>query len=141
MRHYAIYLRGNYVAVIEATDRRAAKRQWRRRHRDLREVMIKRRYPIMGSAGHNTDYDAGYYIDTKEPLSFDPKQRRPCMRCGLPPTVNGDDPCLANLPRVAYASCGHGGLGYVKFDDGTRITFNDKTGDEIRQMVAVRQRG
>ena len=33
---------------------------------------------------------------------------RPCPLCGKPPTRRGYDPCLANLPSVNNACCGHG---------------------------------
>lgn len=44
----------------------------------------------------------------------------PCNLCGAKePTEEGHDPCIANLPGVEYACCGHGkGTGYVKFTDG-----------------------
>lgn len=44
----------------------------------------------------------------------------PCAQCGATePTAEGHDPCIANLPGVANACCGHGqGEGYVMFEDG-----------------------
>ena len=33
---------------------------------------------------------------------------RPCPLCGKPPPRRGHDPCLANLPGVNNACCGHG---------------------------------
>lgn len=47
---------------------------------------------------------------------------RVCPKCGLLPTSEDHDPCIANLPGVAYACCGHGvEQGYVKFTDGRVI--------------------
>lgn len=47
------------------------------------------------------------YCDTKEPC-WGTKDRRPCKRCGEPPTKEGYDSCLGKLPHVAAACCGHG---------------------------------
>ena len=91
--------------------------------------------PIQGTVGHEIDYWMRYYVDTGEPVPDDPTQRRPCARCGQPPTERGDDPCIANLPGVAYACCGHGGVGYVAFGDGRRVGFVNRTGEDIRAMV------
>lgn len=42
---------------------------------------------------------------------------RPCKACGLRRTAEGHDPCIANLPGVQFACCGHGvHHGYVVFD-------------------------
>jgi hypothetical protein len=51
-----------------------------------------------------------------------------------------DDPCIAGLPGVIYACCGHGGKfgGYILFENGLRVSFSgpdaiarciDKSGD------------
>ena len=48
-----------------------------------------------------------------------------CKLCKKPRTAAGHDPCIANLPGVVYACCGHGiSYGYLKFDDGRRLRFN-----------------
>lgn len=45
-----------------------------------------------------------------------------CPRCGLRQTKQGHDPCIANLPGVQNACCGHGKeMGYVQFDNGKVI--------------------
>jgi len=44
----------------------------------------------------------------------------PCKKCGAKgPTVKGHDPCIANLPGVEHACCGHGvpGFAYVMFSN------------------------
>ena len=46
---------------------------------------------------------------------------RPCTRCGEMPTEEGHDACIANLPGVRNACCGHGvEEGYIQFfaEDG-----------------------
>lgn len=47
----------------------------------------------------------------------------PCKGCGaVSPTPEGHDPCIANIPGVVHACCGHGtGHGYVMFEDGRTI--------------------
>lgn len=38
--------------------------------------------------------------------------------------MSGHDPCIANLPGVAYACCGHGAEpGYIHFYNGRVIYF------------------
>jgi len=39
---------------------------------------------------------------------FDNDDRRPCKRCGRPPTKEGHDACLGTIPGVKHACCGHG---------------------------------
>ena len=43
-----------------------------------------------------------------------------CPKCEKPRTELGHDPCIANLPGVRYACCGHGGVSYayIYFEDG-----------------------
>ena len=45
------------------------------------------------------------YSDTKEVASITP---RPCPMCQKPPTPEGHDACLGNIPGVESACCGHG---------------------------------
>lgn len=46
----------------------------------------------------------------------------PCKRCGKPP-VNGHDACIAGLPGVEFACCGHGKRerAYIAFTNGTVV--------------------
>lgn len=46
------------------------------------------------------------YSDNNEIAT--PDKKRPCPKCGSSPTTNGHDSCMANLPDVKYACCGHG---------------------------------
>lgn len=47
-----------------------------------------------------------------------------CVLCNEQRTVDGHDPCIANLPGVLYACCGHGNAdGYIKFSDGRCLRF------------------
>ena len=52
-------------------------------------------------AGEGEDW---VYEDTREPC----EHKRPCIRCGRPPTPEGYDACLGTLPGIQYACCGHG---------------------------------
>ena len=79
--------------------------------------------------GHGTNYDHldyPYYVDTKEQCSIE----RQCVKCGKMPTKEGHDACIANLPGVISACCGHGvhdaeleelGYGYIHFENGITI--------------------
>jgi len=65
-----------------------------------------------------------YYEDTGEPV---PKfKTRPCPVCGLRPSDFGNhDPCMANLPGVIRACCGHGiREGHILFANGVLIKGN-----------------
>lgn len=71
--------------------------------------------------GHDlvTDKDGVVrYCDDLSPL--EENNLRPCTKCGLHPNdFGGDDPCIAGLPGVRNACCGHGrDDAYVEFDDG-----------------------
>jgi hypothetical protein len=45
-----------------------------------------------------------------------------CTKCKKKATKDGHDPCIANLPGVTDACCGHGRHeGYLIFENGTVI--------------------
>ena len=68
------------------------------------------------------------YSDTDKPLK---NNKRNCIKCDMPPTEDGHDPCIANLPGVKFACCGHGvEEGYVMFNDGRVIRFENMYKDE-----------
>lgn len=50
-------------------------------------------------------------------------EKTPCGKCGKHFTEKGHDPCIANLPGVMNACCGHGNAGeaYIQFSDGQII--------------------
>lgn len=76
------------------------------------------------------------YRDTDEPVPYGPGERR-CPLCGEMPTPEGHDPCIANLPGVTAACCGHGvEPGYVTFETGHRIRGEFDRGEmRARQIV------
>lgn len=65
---------------------------------------------------YNHEDEYWYFIDNGERVEG---SNRPCKRCGELATEDGHDACMANLPGVVNACCGHGdGPGYIMFDDG-----------------------
>lgn len=64
---------------------------------------------------------------------------RRCPACDQPQTPEGHDPCIANLPGVKFACCGHGTKhGYIVFENGTVIDglFLVRTPSEFSAKVA-----
>ncbi len=56
-----------------------------------------------------------------------------CVLCRQRRTKDGHDPCIANLPGVDFACCGHGvGEAYVKLADG-RVLRGEF--DHVRGLV------
>ena len=75
------------------------------------------------------------YSDNNEQAT--PENVRDCPKCGLnPKDFNGHDPCIADLPGVRNACCGHGvEPGFIQFDNGMFIEgsfkiFNSPAGKE-----------
>jgi hypothetical protein len=67
--------------------------------------------------GHKIYYkdDEWKYSDNDESISI----KRSCVSCGKYETSEGHDACIANLPGVRNACCGHGvEKGYIQFEDG-----------------------
>lgn len=58
------------------------------------------------SRGHKIIYENNQwvYLDTREPVD----NKRPCLKCGKIPTVEGYDACLGFIPGIKSACCGHG---------------------------------
>ena len=54
-----------------------------------------------------------------------------CENCGKRRTAKGHDPCIADLPGVLFACCGHGQHdGYVHFKNGMTLRGRwDHVGD------------
>jgi hypothetical protein len=73
--------------------------------------------------GHKVTWDATArtwrYADGEAVTPYTQLDRA-CTKCGLPPTPEGHDACIANLPGVRNACCGHGHTedAYVSFDNG-----------------------
>ena len=85
------------------------------------------------SRGHDTIYDENtcqwVYEDDLSPASHE----RPCPRCGKMPTEDGHDACIANLPGVINACCGHSvDEPYVMFEDKTTLR-GEKASEWIKE--------
>jgi hypothetical protein len=74
------------------------------------------------------------------------KRKRICAKCRQPRTKQGHDSCIANLPGVMMACCGHGQRdGYIMFNDGRIIrgSFTVETthmvspGSSIEDMICA----
>lgn len=82
--------------------------------------------------GH-TIYMSGKDINANKRFIRDSKGRfiserkLKCPKCGKCVTKDGHDPCIANLPGVENACCGHGiKEGYIAFKNGPVIRGNFK---------------
>lgn len=73
--------------------------------------------------GHPMYYDTQdwRFVDDNSLVALG--ESRPCGCCGEYTTPAGHDPCIANLPSVMNACCGHGCIedAYVQFVDGRRL--------------------
>lgn len=101
---------------------------------------MKAEYHIFGHAvrwqkkNHpNGECGGWFYVDNGEPhvsiegtvAGTEALNPRKCPTCDKYPTDEGHDPCIANLPGVNYACCGHGVRpGYISFEDGRVIRGN-----------------
>src|SRR5689334_8186137 len=66
---------------------------------------------------------------------------RPCPRC-LQLRVNGQDPCIADLPNLRSACCGHGvTYPYVVLNDGTQLIYFCHTVDGVQLAYSIMGHG
>jgi hypothetical protein len=75
--------------------------------------------PIFGHDAQWEEGDVWRFSDTGEPANDENIRARKCPVCQLSPSQNMHDPCIADLPGVRNACCGHGRPknAYVQFDD------------------------
>jgi hypothetical protein len=81
------------------------------------------------------------FHDTLEPVT-EPSHKinRPCTKCGKPPTEDGHDACLAKLPGVRAACCGHGiTRKYILYKNGVCHQW-DKDGTPLREIVVSQEK-
>jgi hypothetical protein len=66
--------------------------------------------PMGHVQGHPVTWDGDehklVYADTGETVDWE--DLRPCKHCSLPRSPEFDDGCIAKLPDVMFACCGHG---------------------------------
>ena len=76
------------------------------------------------------NYIMGHEVYTSEDLlthrnnrgQFINPYKLKCRKCGKVANKDGQDPCIANLPGVTDACCGHGRHeGYIVFENGVKI--------------------
>jgi hypothetical protein len=68
-----------------------------------------------------------HWKDTGERVTLKSTRERRCPKCKKRATALGHDPCIANLPGVVAACCGHGvEEAYVMFSKPRRITIRGK---------------
>lgn len=91
--------------------------------------------------GHAIIYkeDRWIYMDTSEHVD---STDRVCIKCHLEPTVDGHDACIANLPGVEFACCGHGvEQGYIKTTSGVVREFAPDSETAIRRLAEELAKG
>ena len=76
------------------------------------------------------------YASDDEPINWN--NHRPCPKCGKRPLDTSEDACLGHLPGVVQACCGHGGEGYIEFENGVTIHFR---GCEIERSIGMSDQG
>ena len=81
-----------------------------------------------------TIYSDWVYEDNGEPNSEYNYSLRKCPKCNMSPTEEGHDPCIANLPGVKFACCGHGvERAYIMLNTGECYRFD--TVEELREFI------
>lgn len=60
---------------------------------------------------------------------------RPCPKCNLCPTDKGHDACIADLPGVAFACCGHGVSGLLGRIHSRDVNGVDREFDSVEDMI------
>lgn len=65
------------------------------------------------------------YLNDGSLFNFD--RPKPCPKCHKERLENGHDPCIANLPNVKNACCGHGLVGkdYVSTTENRRMSLKN----------------
>jgi hypothetical protein len=67
-----------------------------------------------------------------------------CPRCGKPPTPKGYDPCIADLPDIRAACCGHGKWsGHFVTHSGIKVAANNRRvkPETLRRYLDLVRRG
>ena len=62
--------------------------------------------------------------------------KRACPMCKMMTTKDGHDPCIANLPGVKFACCGHGQKdAYISFEDGRMIRGVEEVKEAVKELL------
>ena len=81
-------------------------------------------YGIVGQPTYvsGKDLNNGLILHRDSKGCFINEKKLKCCMCNKQATDTGHDPCIANLPGVASACCGHGETkGYIEFENGIII--------------------
>ena len=71
------------------------------------------------------DLNNGRFLHRDKKGRFINLKKLKCPMCNKQATADGHDPCIANLPGVSSACCGHGKTkGYIEFENGKIIRGN-----------------
>lgn len=75
------------------------------------------------SNGHVIEFnEKDQWVYSKDKKPVDIYNKRKCLKCKKKQTKEGYDYCIANLPGVAHACCGHGvEEGYIMFENAILI--------------------
>ncbi len=100
-------------------------------------IKMNRPHKISYHRGHAIYFDEVLwrYEDNDSPVR-DHWKERPCGKCSEQFTEKGHDPCIANLPGVSNACCGHGN------DAEAYVVFGGKRRESgvaaIKEMIRLR---
>ena len=91
-----------------------------------REDGLLRGDGVRGHAQYIDDQGRSRHADDDSVCAGSERCTRPCISCGEQP-VEGHDACLASLPGVDFACCGHGDprTAYIKFENGVIVRHFD----------------
>jgi hypothetical protein len=96
--------------------------------------------PYQYLCGHRVFYDEeAKKLTYEDGTEVETTPRRPCAKCGLPPTAEGHDPCIANLHGVIAACCGHGVQNAYAWDGQNR--YEAETPEALIALVKFLQPG
>ena len=83
-------------------------------------------FNVKGHEVYDKNGDGWFYYKNNDELC-DFRNPRPCIRCNLP-SINNQDACIASLPNVINACCGHGKNGYFMVSNTRKVyLFDEKT--------------
>lgn len=64
------------------------------------------------------------FMDSGEDVEKFPRSCKKCRKFNEESEGETYDACIGKLPGVKFACCGHGGEGYIVFQNGKTIRFN-----------------
>jgi len=92
------------------------------------------------SENGNEHFAVWRYADNDKPIEEDAADRK-CPKCNGVKTSEGHDPCIANLPDVRVACCGHGlesNRAYIIFNDGREVRGEEEVNRAVTELKVVK---